>query len=438
MADEAPHDINVIDRRWWARGETAAGAAGEPFEKPTFVQELEARLAAKDEELRATLTRYREANAEFEQARARLRRDVAKDVERGTKAVLADLLDVVDNLDRAIEAARTAGPASALLQGVEMVRAQFLAKLDGHGVRPLDATGRRFDPALHEAATTVPVSDPAQDGIVLGVIRQGYTIRDEVLRPAVVAVAASRERGSAIMKTGCRGRRRTAALLMLAASSGEAQTAAVSKGGRVDKSSFGTTKDGQAVDLYTLTNAKGVVAKIITYGALLTELRAPDRAGTQATWCSASRRRTATKATPLLRLHVGRVGNRIAQGQLQPRRPDLHAGDQQRPEPPARRLQGFDKVIWRPDRRRRAARPDVHLHQRRRRRGLPRHAGGDGHLHPHATRRTAHRLRRHHRPPRGQPDQPHLLEPRGRRPGRRSSTTSSRSWPTATRRSTTR
>ena len=196
MADEEQHDIHVIDRRWWARGETAAGgAAGEPFEKPTFVQELEARLAAKDEELRATLTRYREANAEFEQARARLRRDVAKDVERGTKAVLADLLDVVDNLDRAIEAARAAGPESALLQGVEMVRAQFLAKLDGHGVRPLEATGRRFDPALHEAATTVPVSDPAQDGIVLGVIRQGYAIRDEVLRPAVVAVAAFENEG---------------------------------------------------------------------------------------------------------------------------------------------------------------------------------------------------------------------------------------------------
>lgn len=191
MADEPQSGIQVVDRRWWARGETAAGSvADEPFEKPSYVQELEARVAAKDEELRATLTRYREANAEFEQSRARMRRDVAKEVERGTKAVLADLLDVADNLDRAIDAARAAGADSTLLQGVEMVRAQFLAKLDGHGVRPLDATGEQFDPALHEAATTVPVSDPAQDGIVLGVIRQGYSIRGEVLRPAVVAVAA--------------------------------------------------------------------------------------------------------------------------------------------------------------------------------------------------------------------------------------------------------
>jgi molecular chaperone GrpE len=196
MADEQHTDIQVVDRRWWARGETPDGdAASEPFEKPTYVQELEARVAAKDEELRATLTRYREANVEFEQARARMRRDVAKEVERGTRAVLADLLDVLDNLDRAIEASRAAGSGPALLQGVELVRAQFLAKLEGHGVRPIEAAGRPFDPSLHEAAATVPVTDAAQDGVVVGVIRQGYTIRDEVLRPAVVAVAALENQG---------------------------------------------------------------------------------------------------------------------------------------------------------------------------------------------------------------------------------------------------
>ena len=196
MDDQPQSDIHVVDRRWWARAEPSPGAAGEPFEKPTYVQELEARLAANDEELRATLARYREANAEFEQARARMRRDVAKEVERGARAVLADLLDVVDNLDRAIEAGRAAAPASALVQGVEMVRAQFLATLEGHGVRPLEAAGQPFDPSRHEAATTVPVRDPGQDGLVVGVIRQGYAIRDEVLRPAVVAVAAFQNEGA--------------------------------------------------------------------------------------------------------------------------------------------------------------------------------------------------------------------------------------------------
>jgi molecular chaperone GrpE len=124
-----------------------------------------------------------------------MRRDVGKEVERGTRAVLAGLLDVVDNLDRAVESGRAASPGSALVQGVELVRAQFLATLEGHGVRPLDAVGLRFDPSRHEAATTVPVLDAAQDGVVVGVIRQGYTFGDDVLRPAVVAVAAFQNEG---------------------------------------------------------------------------------------------------------------------------------------------------------------------------------------------------------------------------------------------------
>jgi molecular chaperone GrpE len=197
MADEHGPEIQVVDRRWWARGDAGEGDGGAAtFEKPSYVREIEDRLAAKDQELRATLTRYREANAEFEQARLRMRRDVAKEVERGTRAILADLLDVVDNLDRAIDAARASAPGTALLQGVEMVRAQFLAKLDGLGVKTIHTTGLAFDPSVHEAATTVPVTDPDQDGLVVGVIRQGYTIGDDVLRPAVVAVAALTNQGA--------------------------------------------------------------------------------------------------------------------------------------------------------------------------------------------------------------------------------------------------
>ena len=70
-----------------------------------------------------------------------------------------------------------------------MVRRQFLSKLEGLGVKPIDSTDTRFDPLLHEAISTVPAASPDQDGMVVGVIRQGYRIGDEVLRPAAVAVA---------------------------------------------------------------------------------------------------------------------------------------------------------------------------------------------------------------------------------------------------------
>src|SRR6185503_18191258 len=95
-----------------------------------------------------------------------------------------------DNLDRAIAAARASSrdaSADPLLQGVEMVRQQFLAKLEGFGVKRIDSDGAMFDPMLHEAVTTVP-GDASSDGRIAGVIAQGYRIGDEVLRTAMVAV----------------------------------------------------------------------------------------------------------------------------------------------------------------------------------------------------------------------------------------------------------
>ena len=105
--------------------------------------------------------------------------------------MLVSLLEVVDNLDRAIDAAQAAraDAGDPLLQGVEMVRQQFLAKLDGFGVTRIPCEGAVFDPLLHEAVVTAPASDPSADGRVVGVITQGYRIGGEVLRPALVAVA---------------------------------------------------------------------------------------------------------------------------------------------------------------------------------------------------------------------------------------------------------
>jgi molecular chaperone GrpE len=75
------------------------------------------------------------------------------------------------------------------LAGVEMVRRQFLAKLEGLGVTRIEVQDQPFDPEIHEAITTVPAATPDHDGVVVGVIRQGYRIGDDVLRPASVAVA---------------------------------------------------------------------------------------------------------------------------------------------------------------------------------------------------------------------------------------------------------
>jgi molecular chaperone GrpE len=186
-------DLKVTDRRWWARNEPSATetATEEPRLKPTYIEELESRLAAKDAELQELLTRYRGAADEFEQARARLRKEISKDVERGRRAVLVSFLDILDNLDRAIAAAcdRTDDP---FVQGVQLVQQQFISVLDGLGVVRINPLGEPFDPARHEAVSTLSAGPDVPDGQIVGVIRPGYLIGDEVLRPAMVAVAGNR------------------------------------------------------------------------------------------------------------------------------------------------------------------------------------------------------------------------------------------------------
>ena len=183
-------DLKVIDRRWWANANATESAdpAEAPKLKPTYLEELEARLAAKDKEIQDLLAKYRGATDEFDQARARLRKEVAKDVERGRRALIASFLDVLDNLDRALAAAadRSDDP---FVQGVSLVRQQFLSTLEGLGVRRIDPLRQPFDPARHEAVTSLGATDDAPAGTVVGVIRPGYLIGDDVLRPAQVAVA---------------------------------------------------------------------------------------------------------------------------------------------------------------------------------------------------------------------------------------------------------
>ena len=188
--------VKVVDRRWWVNQEHANTdtATATPSLKPTYVEELEQKLAEKDKQLQDAIARYRGASNEFEESRLRLRREIGKDIERARREVLAELLEVVDNLDRAIDAARSSSApdrVDTLLQGVEMVRQQFLAKLEGFGVKRIESEGQPFNPSLHEAISAVPASTPAQDGTIVGVIRHGYRIGDDVLRPASVAVAKS-------------------------------------------------------------------------------------------------------------------------------------------------------------------------------------------------------------------------------------------------------
>jgi len=180
-------EMKVTDRRWWARGEESPGAE-EPKLKPKYVEDLEAQLAEKNLEIQQLVAKYRGASDEFDQARARLRKEMSKDIERGRRALIISFLEVLDNLDRALDAAGSR-PADQFVHGVALVRQQFLGTLEGFGVTRLNPLGEPFDPSRHEGVSTIAATSPADDGRVVGVVRPGYLIGAEILRPAQVAVA---------------------------------------------------------------------------------------------------------------------------------------------------------------------------------------------------------------------------------------------------------
>lgn len=150
-------------------------------------------LEAETEELTALVAKKEERiqtlESEAERARARIERAAAKESEQRTRTLVLGFLDVLDDLDRALAAARQGGVAQAVIEGMELVRKRFLGRLGELGVRHAPALGTRFDPGLHEAMSVVPTQETEHDGMVVGVMREGYLMGEETLRPAGVAVA---------------------------------------------------------------------------------------------------------------------------------------------------------------------------------------------------------------------------------------------------------
>ena len=155
------------------------------------MQELEQKLAEKDAQLQEYVTVVHEAKREFEAMRARVRKEASRDAEVSRRAVFADLLEVIDNLDRALGGSARQRQRRSARAGRRTRAPAVPAQTCGVWHQPTRAAGDPFDPELHEAVTTVPVSETYGEGIVAGVAAPGYLIGQDVLRPAAVAVASA-------------------------------------------------------------------------------------------------------------------------------------------------------------------------------------------------------------------------------------------------------
>lgn len=162
-----------------AEGSSAAEEAAQ--EMPT-VDAIQAELAeAQEQVLRA--------QAEAQNARRRADQDVEKAHKFGQEKLVNDLLPVVDNLERAIDAIDADNEQfKSVLEGIELTLKSFMDTLARHNIEALNPEGEPFDPQLHQAMTMVESPD-AEPNTVLNVFQKGYTLHGRLVRPAMVVVS---------------------------------------------------------------------------------------------------------------------------------------------------------------------------------------------------------------------------------------------------------
>lgn len=140
-------------------------------------------------ELVAANDRLLRLQAEMQNLRNRTSREIADERRYAAMPVLRDLLPVIDNIDRALEAAEKAGEAENLLAGFRLVRQQLVTILAQHHCELIEAAGEPFDPNFHEAILQQPAAD-VPPGTVTMVTQTGYKLHDRVVRPAQVIVSS--------------------------------------------------------------------------------------------------------------------------------------------------------------------------------------------------------------------------------------------------------
>lgn len=188
--EEAP-DLDEVVREALAAVDDQDGNADEEASGGDVGPGAEDELGRLRAELAEQRDRAIRVLAEFENYRKRTERERRDERRYAGLTAFSEFLDVIDNLSRALEAG---GDAEDLRSGVRLIHRQMEELLRRHGVEPIEAEGRPFDPALHEAVSRE--EDPeVEEPTVRRVLQTGYRMHERLLRPAVVVVAMPGEPG---------------------------------------------------------------------------------------------------------------------------------------------------------------------------------------------------------------------------------------------------
>lgn len=194
-AAEESSEVRVTDRRRVYVDQEGVKSSDveieQPNLKPSYVEELEARTKAAERQVQ-------EVQARFDQLRQQLQRETDETRQRLNRAadersaadkarLIASLLPVIDDLQRAIQAANEGASRDAILEGIEGIATSFGNALASVGVEQIPAIGEEFNPELHEAVDTAD-AEPEMEGRVVEEYSRGFRIGDRLIRPARVKV----------------------------------------------------------------------------------------------------------------------------------------------------------------------------------------------------------------------------------------------------------
>ena len=149
-----------------------------------------AKIAELQEQLEHEKKEYLFLMADFENFRRRTLKEKSDLIKNGAESAMRDLLPVVDDFERALEAINKGGDLDSLKEGVDLIYNKFVKYLESQHVTAIDSTGKDFDTDVHEAVTMFPAADPSMKGKVIDTTIKGYMINDKVLRHAKVVVGS--------------------------------------------------------------------------------------------------------------------------------------------------------------------------------------------------------------------------------------------------------
>lgn len=148
----------------------------------------EERITALEAELEKEKKEYMFLMAEFDNFRKRTIKDKADLIKNAAENAMRNILPIIDDFDRAIQANASSDDIAALREGVELIYNKLIKYLESNGVKEMNTTGEDFDADIHEAVTTFPAPTEDMKGKIIDTVQKGYSINDKVLRHAKVVV----------------------------------------------------------------------------------------------------------------------------------------------------------------------------------------------------------------------------------------------------------